>query len=278
VNNELVSVICLSHNHEAFVSEALHSVLNQDYKHIELIIVDDGSLDGTKSRITEFLLKHPSVKYLDINGSIGNCKAFNKGWLLASGKYIIDLAADDVLLPTRVAEGVKCLSVGSAGVHFTDAWIMDADGRIMSKHNDRFSKPIPQGDIYQTLVSRYLICPPTMMIKRDVLEALNGYDETLDYEDFDFWVRSSRDFEYVYTDEPLVKKRIVKNSHSSTQNKFRNNHQRSTLQVCKKIVQMNRTKADRQALKQRCWHEIRQCIKKGNLGLIPDYLSILKQC
>jgi glycosyltransferase involved in cell wall biosynthesis len=278
VSNDLVSIICLSYNHVAYIREALDSVLTQTYAHIELIIVDDGSEDGTKGQIVKFLSEHSKIIYVDIPESVGNCRAFNLGWKEASGAYIIDLAADDVLLENRVAEGVYRLRETGAGVHFSDAWLIDHQGEILSKHNERFDRPIPEGDLYQDLVSRYLICPPTMMIKREVLEALGGYDESLEYEDFDFWVRSSREFTYAYTDEPLVKKRVLKNSHARTQDKFRNSHQRSTLAVCKKIVQLNRSKGDRRALGKRCWHEIRQCIKKGNLGLIPDYLSILKQC
>lgn len=252
--------------------------MTQTYPFVELIIVDDGSTDGTKEKITDFLSTHPHVTYVDIPSPVGNCKAFNLGWKKSTGQFMIDLAADDILLPTRVEEGVTRLRETRAGVHYSDAWLIDKEGNTIARHNNRFSGSIPEGDIYQELVSRYLICPPTMMFTREVMDLLEGYDESLAYEDFDFWVRSSREFRYAFTDKPLVKKRILKDSHAQTQNKFRNSHQKSTLRVCQKIVELNRTEGDRKALRKRCWHEIRQCIKKGNLGLIPNYLSILKQC
>ncbi len=278
MNDELVTVICLCHNQAPFVDAALLSVLNQTYSRVELIIVDDGSTDGSKDRIRDFLKDHPEIAYVDHAVPLGNCKAFNTGWKLAKGTYIIDLAADDVLLPDRVEVGIERLNKTGAGVHFSDAWLIDSHDNVIGKHNDRFKMPIPEGDVYTELIRRYVICPPTMLIRQEVMKKLGGYDETLAYEDFDFWVRSARDFHYAFTDAPLVKKRLLAGSHSATQDKFWNRHQESTLRVCKKILAMNRTVEEGKALKQRIWYEIRQCIKKGNLGLIPDYLSILKQC
>jgi glycosyltransferase involved in cell wall biosynthesis len=276
--NDLVTVICLCHNQAPFVDAALNSVLNQTHPHVELIIVDDGSTDGSKDRIRDFLKDHPHVPFLDHPVPMGNCRAFNTGWKLATGQFIIDLAADDVLMPSRIEVGVERLNETGAGVHFSDAYMIDAHDNVIGKHNDRFKTAIPEGDVYTELIRRYVICPPTMLIRQEVLQRLGGYDETLAYEDFDFWVRSSRHYQYAYTDGQLVKKRLLAGSHSATQSRFRNSHQESTLRVCRKILAMNRTAEEGRALKQRVWHEIRQCIKKGNLGLIPDYLSILKQC
>lgn len=249
-----------------------------DQSDAELIIVDDGSTDGSKAIIRKWLEGREGIPFVDIPESIGNCAAFNRGFEQSSCEFVIDLAADDVLLSGRVEAGVKRLQETGAGVHYCNAELIDPVGNRLGFHNDRFKEAMPEGDLYIDLVARYLICPPTMMIKREVLERLGGYDETLAFEDFDFWVRSAREFEYCYSDEVLVKKRIVNGSHSASQNKFRNEHQKSILKVCEKILAMNRTSEEGNALKKRCWHEIRQCIKKGNLGLIPDYLSIIKQC
>ena len=115
------------------------------------------------------------------------------------------------------------------------------------------------------------------MFRREVIEALDGYDETLGYEDFDFWVRSAREFNYVYSNQVLAKKRVLKNSLSRSQTKYRNGHQQSTLVVCRKALGLNRTKTEGKALKKRCWYEIRQCVRRGNIGLIPSYFSIIQK-
>jgi hypothetical protein len=113
-----------------------------------------------------------------------------------------------------------------------------------------------------------------MMIRRKVLEMLGGYDEQLTYEDFDFWIRSSRHWNYAFTDQILVKKRILKDSFSSEQFQLLSKHQKSTLKVCRKIKKLNKTVLEDLALQQRCWYEIRQCAKQGNFGLIPAFFNL----
>lgn len=277
----LVSVICLCYNQKAWVEEAIRSVLSQTYPKIELIVVDDGSKDGSQEVIKE-VLAGKSVRFLPLPQNEGNCRAFNEGFRVSKGELIIDLAADDVLLPNRVELGVQAFSeyTNKAGVHFSDAFLCDEKGRILRTHflrnaDGQISEVIPQGDVYETLIQKYFICPPTMMIRRAVLEQLGGYDESLSYEDFDFWIRSSRDFTYLFHKAPLVKKREVPNSHSASQRKLRNSHQASTFRVCEKILPLNRTKAEDRALIRRCAYEIRQCVRTLNWGLVMSYLRLI---
>ncbi len=255
----LVSVICLCYNHERFVEEAIRSVLNQTHKNIQLIVVDDASTDNSVNVIRNLVGSNPAVKFLALSENAGNCKAFNRGLALAKGSFIIDLAADDVLLPNRVEVGVKKLQeMGERfGVHFSDAEIIDAYGAHLYNHSDRFPhETIPQGDVYKQVIARYFICPPTVMFTRQVAEVLGGYDETLSYEDFDFWVRSSRAFQYVYSPEILVRKRVFKSSLGTKQFKLFSPHSKSTLMVCEKILRLNNTAEEQAALHKRIRYEI----------------------
>lgn len=273
----LVSVICLCHNQSRFVKEAVESVWNQSYENIELIIVDDGSTDDSKSAIAS-LIKDKHIQFIDIATSIGNCRAFNKGFRESKGGFIIDLAADDVLLPERIARGFEAFN-DDVGVVFSDAEMIAENGDFIKFHHKRnesnlLDEEIPTGDVYRELIHRYFISPPTMMIRREVLEELNGYDESLSYEDFDFWVRSSRKWKYNFQDEILVKKRVVKNSLSNRQFQWLTKHQKSTLRVCRKIKTLNRSIEEQRALRKRCFYEIRQCLRQGNLLLIPAFLKL----
>ncbi|MEP1095476.1 MAG: glycosyltransferase [Cyclobacteriaceae bacterium] len=280
MNRPLVSVVCLSHNHNEFVEESIQSVLDQDYENVELIVVDDASTDGTTSRIKR-ILQGTAIKFISLHENVGNCRAFNRGFQQSSGDYIIDLAADDVLLPNRITDGLKSFNSDKIGVSFCDAHLTDRSGEILGTHFERtkdgiLNEEVSDGDIYETLIHRYFISAPTMMIRRQVLEQLDGYDENLSYEDFDFWIRSSRNWYYSFTNEILVKKRLVKNSHASSQFRFLSKHQRSTLEVCKKIKKLNRSTEEDQALKKRCRYEIRQCLRQGNWRLIPAFLSLAR--
>ena len=270
--NPLVSVVCLCHNHCAYVTEAIDSVLSQTYPNIELIVVDDGSVDGSKKLIHK-IATDEGINFISNSTPMGNCRAFNQGFIESNGAYIIDLAADDVLFPERIQQGLKTFEQ-NIGVEFCNVLNIDSEGNEIGKHFATEEK-VPQGDIYIDLIQKYIISPPGMMIKRKVLEDLSGYDETLSYEDFDFWIRSSREYLYGYTNEVLVKKRILPNSLSKKQFTFLSKHQESTLRVCRKIKNLNKTKKEDLALRRRCIYEIKQCLKQGNLSLIPGFLQLL---
>ncbi|MEM0938893.1 MAG: glycosyltransferase [Bacteroidota bacterium] len=272
MSRPLVSVICLCHNHSQFVSVAIQSVFDQTHPDVELIIVDDGSIDGSKNQI-EKEITGQEISFINIENPLGNCKAFNLGLKKSSGSYIIDLAADDVLLPKRIEEGLKTFHTKKIGIEFCNVLNIDDEEHELGRHFSEKSY-IPEGDIYVDLIKKYLISSPGMMIKREVLESLNGYDEELSYEDFDFWIRSSKQYHYGYTNKTLVKKRNIPGSLSKKQFKFLTKHQKSTLRVCQKIRALNQSKKENIALRNRCLYEVRQCLKQGNLNLIPKFLKL----
>ncbi len=280
MSQPLVSVICLCYNQADFVEESIRSVLNQTYTAVELIIVDDGSTDNSREVITQFFdIKNTQILLLDKNA--GNCTAFNKGLNLAKGKYIIDLAADDLLHPNRIAVGVEALenSADDYGVTFCDVLLIDAQTNIIGNHYkrdgaDNLLEDVPEGDIYTVLVQRYFVSAPAMMTKRRVYDVLGGYDETLSYEDFDFWVRSSRIFKYKFTDESLVSKRMLKNSLSDQQYKKGSKQLLSTYTVCEKAFGLNKNEGENQALLKRISYEIRQVIIIGDYEIAEKYLEL----
>jgi glycosyltransferase involved in cell wall biosynthesis len=273
----LVSVICLCYNQERFVSETIRSVLNQSYGNIELIIVDDASTDSSVEIIRDLIRGRSEIQLLALDENAGNCKAFNKGLALAKGKYLIDLAADDILLPQRIAKGVQALKQAgpSYGVNFTDAdWITESGAHLYA-HSERFPHAtIPQGDIYKNLIERFFICSPTVMFTREVIEYLGGYDETLSYEDFDFWIRSSRRFLYCYTPEVLVKKRVVKKSLSEKQFGFFSPHSQTTLKVCEKIFLLNKSVEEQKALGKRIRYELLLNLRLLNFSVALQFLKL----
>ena len=279
--NPLVSVVCLCYNHEHFIRKSVESVLNQSYKNIEVIIVDDCSTDNSRQVIQDIVEEYPQVKILLLDENIGNTKAFNKGLALSSGDFIIDLATDDILLEDRVKIGVEEFEKydDSYGVNFSNAINIDQDGNVFNYHysvdaeGNAITKP-PQGDLYKELIQKYFICSPTMMVKRSVFERLNGYDENLAYEDFDFWVRSARYFNYCYTDKVLVQRRRIKNSMSALQYGYRSKQMVSTYIVCCKIKLLNKTLEENKALKIRIYHELKQCLKYFNFSLIGKYFKL----
>lgn len=193
----LVSVICLCYNHARFVREAVVSVVGQTYKNLQVIVADDNSNDGSVSEIQKLKAEYPFLEILLLTHNVGNCKAFNSAFKLAKGKFIIDFATDDVMMPDRIEKQVLYFEQSDqhVGVVFTDATYIDEAGKFIRNHFPYLLKKklithIPQGDVYRDVLSTYFIPGPTMMVRREVLDFLGGYDEELTYEDFDFWVRS----------------------------------------------------------------------------------------
>jgi glycosyltransferase involved in cell wall biosynthesis len=273
----LVTVICLCYNQSRFVVEAIQSVLNQRYQNIQLIVVDDASSDNSVSVIKEFIAKHPAIEFISLQTNNGNCKAFNQGLERAKGEYLIDFAADDVLLPNRIERGVQTLQQAGNeyGVHFSDAEIIDDEGNHLSFHSERVPhERVPSGDIYRHLINRYFICPTSLMFKREVIQKLNGYDGNLLYEDFDFLIRSSRLFKYAYSAEVLVKKRIAKNAMAKGQFVFFSKYSRSTFKVCEKILRLNRTEEERKALSERIFYEAKLNLRLLNFGVVIQYFFL----
>lgn len=285
VSSPLVTVICLCYNQAAYVKEALFSVVNQTYPNVELIIADDASTDGSLAVIQSFIEQFPQTKLLTNRQNSGNCRTFNQALALARGTYIIDLAADDVLLDTRLEKQVSQFEQLDElyGVGFTNALYMDEQSRVTGYHypvtaDGKAKTAVPSGDVYAEILKRYFICTPTMMMRKSVLDALGGYDEKLSYEDFDFWVRSARRYKYFYVDEPLTMKRRVNGSLST---KFyaagQNAMLASTLRVCEKAERLNQTPEENAALAICVRYHLRQSFYTQNFELVHQYAALLKR-
>jgi glycosyltransferase involved in cell wall biosynthesis len=279
----LVTVIAISYNHAPFIEEALASVFNQSYKNIELIIVDDASTDSSVA-VIENCIAGKGIVFLKNKNNSGNCCSFNQAYEKSSGKYIIDFALDDLMYTTRIEKQVAVLEEKSAqvGVVFTNIQMIDVTGANLFAQYPKFNhkqhtQQIPEGWVFDALLSQYYINPVGMLFRREVIEFLNGYDETLAYEDFDFWIRSSKQYEYTYLPEILSAKRIVPTSLSTA---FYKRNQlamfQSTLTVCKKAWWLCITDADKKALVIRCRYEIRQAIKYNYKYIVNEYLFILQ--
>ena len=186
---------------------------------------------------------------------------------------------DDVLKSNRIEEGVNILmdAGDDYGVTFSDAQYIDEHGNPMRLHSEQFPhNSIPCGDVYTELIQRYFICSPTMMFRKLVLDSLKGYDEALAFEDFDFWIRSSRNFKFIYSSSVLVGKRVLSTSMSATQFHRSNPQRWSTLEVCKKIKGLNRTKEEVGALKRRLHYEVGVSLKSLDFKLAFSFWKL--QC
>lgn len=288
MSQALVSVVCISYNHAFFIEEALFSILQQDYPHIELIVVDDASHDESQAIIRNFFQANTvpfPVKFIFHTENRGNCKSFNEALALCQGKYLIDFALDDVMLAGRISRQVDFFEKCSpqTGIIFSNAEIISETGKFIKYHyaTDSAGKtisPPPQGKVFRELLQAYFICPPTMMLRKSMLAELGGYDETLAYEDFDLWIRASQNYEFAYQD--FVSTRYRKSTQSLSQQFYRKKNNpllASTLIVLEKAYNYCQTDLDFKMLAKNAEYHQRQCFFTENFGLLKKYNNFLQK-
>jgi glycosyltransferase involved in cell wall biosynthesis len=247
----LVTVVCISYNHERFLKEAVDSISQQTYPAIEVILMDDASQDNSAAMLHSLAKKLPFPSKIIIHkANEGLCKTFNEALYLATGKYVIDHAADDIMLPQRVEEQVKRLEgVGNhAAICYSDAIIVNEKGTPKGLYSDiqRVNK-FWEGDVFQKLFGHPFICPPTVMFRTELLKQAGGYNQNLSYEDFDIWMRLARLHSFTCVNAPLVKYRKVSSSMSNA--KFRKKeHLRSTSLIIEKAKELVKNKEELRAL------------------------------
>ncbi len=282
MHQPLVSVICLCFNHEKFVIESLNSVLNQSYKNIELIVVDDKSNDNSTQIIDEWLTSHPQVKKIFHEKNWGNTKAFNHAAQFANGDYLIDLAADDVLLPDAVAKQINAFerSAADTAIVFGNAYLINEKGKkigeyfAVDQHQKVLDKNIHQTDYQRIIGKGTVICSVSAMMKKSVFDALQGYNENLFFEDLDYWFRAARNHSIVFVDDFLVSKREVMGSLGSQFHKnlaLNEQLNRSLAIIFNETLARNRNKNEHRALLQRIHQELILAIKFRNIRNIMRY-------
>jgi glycosyltransferase involved in cell wall biosynthesis len=125
--DKLVSVIVCNHNYSRYLRSAIDSIINQTYKNIELIVVDDGSSDDSVELIKSY--ENNFIKIFKQNE--GQCSAYNAGYSVAKGEYICFLDSDDYYDKEAIEECVKKINVNDAKVHFKMGFV-DDDGNALN--------------------------------------------------------------------------------------------------------------------------------------------------
>jgi glycosyltransferase involved in cell wall biosynthesis len=214
----LVTVFIGSYNHSRFIEECLDSVRRQVYPNLQVIIFDDCSTDNSVSVIDTWLKKHRlDWQFIPHNKNVGICASLNEVLRLARGEYISMVAADDVWLPDKTARQVEIMEQlpKDVGVVYSDAFQIDENGEMLAQmfieaHRE-FIVP-PEGFLFDVLWEGNFIPAMTTLIRRECFSKVGNYDERLCFEDWDMWMRISREFRFVYDTIPQAKYRIVSTS------------------------------------------------------------------
>ncbi len=199
-----VSVIMPAFNVKAFIAEAINSVFLQDVPGVEILVIDDGSRDGT----ADFVEQNFPVVRLFRKDNGGSATARNVGLREARGEYIAFLDADDVWLPGKLKAQLDYFEghpdIAMLGTGFAP-WVADADGRFgdpaaLAAGNAAIDPaavdPDASGWGYHKMLLDNYVWTTTVMMRRALVERIGLFDETLRLgQDYDFFLRASRETE-----------------------------------------------------------------------------------
>ncbi len=210
----LVSVICITRNHERFCIESLDSVLNQTYKNIEWIILDAASTDRTVELVDNWLvdnnvqvvfLKEKELKPVTVN--------LNKALTYAHGEYVQLLSLDDILMSNKLEQQVGMISSDNkCGLIFSNA-IKFNEEKELGLYTDNLAsdqfKTFSNQEFSRLFAEHNYFCAPGALISLEALFELGGFDEGLYIDDTDMWYRFCKSRWIVkYDSRILVKYRV----------------------------------------------------------------------
>jgi len=174
--NAFVSIIIPCYNAEKYIAETIASVMNQTYSNWELIIVNDGSTDGSKQFIKQFENKEQRIRIINkLNSGVSDTR--NKGLELANGEFVTFLDADDVWHITNLEKKVNFLAP-------TDYDVVYSYCQMIDEHSNQINKILTgENDLkiedFLSLKANYNTAPSGVVFKKHVLDKIKGYDTNL---------------------------------------------------------------------------------------------------
>lgn len=202
MSKPLVSVVIPSYNRADYVPMTLDSVLAQSFEDFELVFIDDGSTDQTKEIVEAYAQKDSRVKYFHQENS-ERAVARSYGISLAQGKYICLVDSDDLWYPEKLAEQLKVMEEHPHVV------LCYASVNRIDFDNERVQAAARQqqgssGYVFEDLLMRNFIPSVTPMIRAEVAKNIGSQvTEFIPYEDWDFWLRISKEGEFYHIEKPL---------------------------------------------------------------------------
>ena len=254
-----VSVIIPTYNRARIVGEAIDSVLAQRYDDFELIVVDDGSTDGTEEVVASYL---PRLTYINQEHQ-GVSAARNHGIASARGEYLSFLDSDDLWLREKLSTQMHFMeSHPEYRICYTDEiWIRNGVRVNPMKKHKKYS-----GMIFEQCLPLCIVSPSSVLIVRTLLDEVGTFDEGLEVcEDYDLWLRIAARYPIHFIEKPLIVKR---GGHGDQLSKKFNSQDRFRIQALTKLLAEDYISPRQREL---AWRELAKkcaiygkgCIKRG---------------
>lgn len=206
MNAPKVSVIIPTYNRKDYVQEAINSVLAQTYQDFELIVVDDGSEDGTGEALKRF---GSQIRYV-YQENQGESAARNRGIRVASGRLVAFLDSDDLWLPHKLERQVAYLDAHpDVALVCSSVLPIDSNGQILDRETEG-KYQLPEGKVsFETVFWNCPVNASTVLAKREALVQAGLFDMTMRWgEDWDMWARLALRALIAFIPEPLAYCRV----------------------------------------------------------------------
>lgn len=190
-NQPLVSVVITTYNRAEYIKRAIKSVLTQTYKNIEVIIVDDSSIDETPSILSELSEREPKIIILINKTNLGAVKSANIGVKGSKGKYIARLDDDDFWRDAKKLEKQVSFFEMNPEYNLVGGGVIKIDKE--GKEIIRYLSPENDKDIRKTILINNVFVHSTVLFRRNIFEKVGGYDERFVFgEDMELWLRMGK--------------------------------------------------------------------------------------
>lgn len=204
-----VSIVLPAYNHEAYVADAILSVLNQTFSDFELIIINDGSTDHTEREIHRF--DDPRIRSFRQENR-GLSATLNRGLSLAMGEFFGFLPSDDLYEPEKLALQVAILDGDpEVGLVFGYQNLIDATGAPLTDDHLEAWFRVPyetKEEIFPALFERNFLAAPSVLMRKACVDRVGGFDESLSIaQDYDLWLRALKHYGVRLLKDPVIRYR-----------------------------------------------------------------------
>ena len=195
----MVSVVIPSYNHAAYIEETLDSVFVQTYRNLELIVIDDGSIDGSQDIIRNKLRDCPFPFEFVARDNQGAHATLNEAIRLAHGRFINPLNSDDQFEPTRIADMVKSIALCGYEWGFSKCLCIDGQGRSVPARADHLVQQLAESENIirasetvgtALLKFNHTVSTGNQFFSKSIWERLSGYRDFRSNHDWDFCLRA----------------------------------------------------------------------------------------
>jgi glycosyltransferase involved in cell wall biosynthesis len=180
-----VSVVIPTYNRWPIVARALDSVFTQTHANLEVLVVDDGSTDGSVTNIHD-QFHDPRLRVISLDSNHGVSAARNHGIRESTGEWVALLDSDDEWKPEKLEKQLTLAAeTGQRVIHAEEVWIRNGSELKQLKKHRR-----PSGYVFRECLPLCCISPSTVMIRRSVFDSVGLFDEEFPVcEDYDMWLR-----------------------------------------------------------------------------------------